>query len=52
MVGRLWSQTKEYGLSLGDCACLSLALRLEATIVTSDHAWEDIDLSIDVHLIR
>lgn len=52
MAGRLWSQTKEYGLSLGDHACPSLGLRLEATVLTSDHSWESPNLSIKVQLIR
>lgn len=50
--GRLWSQTKDYGLSLGDRACLSLALRLGASVLTSDRAWGSLDVSVDIQLIR
>lgn len=52
MAGRLWSQIRECGLSLGDRACLSLGARLGVTVLTSDRAWESLDLSIDVQLIR
>lgn len=50
--GKLWSQTQEYGLSLGDRACLSLGLRLKATVLTSDRAWESLNLSVGVQFIR
>lgn len=52
MTGQLWSQTREYGLSLGDRACLSLGLRLEATILTSDRIWKSLPLSTSIQLIR
>ena len=50
--GKLWSQTQEYGLSFGDHACLSLGLRLKATVLTSDRAWESLNLSVGVQFIR
>ena len=50
--GRLWTETKQYGLSLGDRACLSLGLRLEATVLTSDCAWNQLDVGVDIELIR
>jgi ribonuclease VapC len=52
MAGRLWSQTKKYGLSLGDRACLALGLRLGAVVLTGDRAWESLNLSIDIQIIR
>jgi ribonuclease VapC len=51
ITGQLWSQTKEYGLSLGDRACLSLGLRLAATVLTSDQTWKSLDLSVDIQLV-
>ena len=39
-------------LSLGDCACLALGLRLDATVFTTDRAWASIKLRIPVKLIR
>lgn len=52
MAGRLWTQTRTYGLSLGDRACLSLGIRLGAKVLTGDHAWQSLSLSVDVQLIR
>ena len=52
IAGRLWSQTRMYGLSLGDRACLSLGIRLGARVLTGDRAWQSLSLSVDVQLIR
>ncbi len=52
IAGRLWLETRQAGLSLGDRACLSLGLRLECSVVTADHAWVSLKLSLDVQLIR
>ena len=37
--GRLRAATREKGLSLGDRACVALALRERVGIVTADRAW-------------
>lgn len=47
-----WQQTRQYGLSLGDRACLSLGLRLNVSILTSDRAWTNLSLTLDVRMIR
>ncbi|MDY7020552.1 MAG: type II toxin-antitoxin system VapC family toxin [Cyanobacteriota bacterium] len=52
MAGRLWEQTRQAGLSLGDRACLSLGLRLGVSVLTSDHAWATLNLSVNVEVIR
>jgi ribonuclease VapC len=52
MAGKLWSQTRSNGLSLGDRACLALGMRLEATVLTGDRALESLMVSVDVQLIR
>jgi ribonuclease VapC len=44
--------TREAGLSLGDRACLALALDLGGTPVTADRAWKRVDVGLDVTLIR
>ncbi|CBE67679.1 MAG: type II toxin-antitoxin system VapC family toxin [Candidatus Methylomirabilis oxygeniifera] len=51
-VGLLAPTTKPSGLSLGDRACLILARRLDATAVTADQAWVNIDAGVAVELIR
>lgn len=44
--------TRKAGLSLGDRACLALALDLGGRPVTADRAWGRIDVGLDVTLIR
>lgn len=48
----LWPATRSAGLSLGDRACLALALRLGAVAVTADRAWEGLDLGLELRLVR
>ena len=48
----LIGQTRSFGLSLGDRACLALALHHKATAYTTDAAWKNLDLEIDVRVIR
>ncbi|MDF0677702.1 MAG: hypothetical protein P0107_00870 [Nitrosomonas sp.] len=50
--GRLWQQTRQSGLSLGDRACLSLGHRLQAPVLTADQIWITLELSIKVHSLR
>ena len=50
--GLLRRWTREYGLSLGDRACLALAALLGLPAMTADRAWIDVDLGIDVIVIR
>ena len=44
--------TKPYGLSLGDRACLALALKTGYSAVTSDRVWQDLNIEVDVKIIR
>jgi PIN domain nuclease of toxin-antitoxin system len=50
--GALIVRTRPKGLSLGDRACLALALRENAPAVTADRSWSDIDLGVDVRIFR
>lgn len=52
VAGRLWEQTRSLGLSLGDRACLSLGLRLGVAVLTSDRAWLNLDLGLDIRAVR
>jgi PIN domain nuclease of toxin-antitoxin system len=48
----LWTATRRAGLSLGDRACLALALRLGEPVVTADRAWASVDVGVEIVLIR
>ncbi|PJG45603.1 VapC toxin family PIN domain ribonuclease [Sphingobium sp. LB126] len=50
--GLLRAATRSAGLSLGDRACLALAGSLGATAVTTDRAWQDLDIGIAIELAR
>jgi PIN domain nuclease of toxin-antitoxin system len=50
--GLLRRTTKHKGLSLGDRACLALAMREKLPVMTGDQAWSDLDLPVEVVLIR
>lgn len=50
--GRLWSLTRQQGLSLGDRACLSLGLRLGLAVLTCDRAWAQLPLELEVRILR
>jgi PIN domain nuclease of toxin-antitoxin system len=44
--------THALGLSLGDRACLALALRRNISALTADHVWSKLDLPIAIRQIR
>ncbi|MCY0147773.1 type II toxin-antitoxin system VapC family toxin [Hoeflea sp. G2-23] len=52
LAGRLRTVTRHRGLSLGDRACLALAIREKATALTADRNWAELDLPCKVELIR
>jgi PIN domain nuclease of toxin-antitoxin system len=51
-VAELRPITRPFGLSLGDRACLALAIQRKATVYTTDRAWKNISLEIEIELIR
>jgi ribonuclease VapC len=51
-VGRLRSQTRRFGLSLGDRACIALATMKGWPVLTADKAWAELDLAVEVLLLR
>ncbi len=52
IAAQLWQQSRHVGLSLGDRACLSVGMRLEAPVLTADRIWTALNLPITVHCIR
>ena len=52
MIARLRPLTRSAGLSLADRACLTLALRLGYGVLTADRQWSNLDLGLEVKLIR
>jgi ribonuclease VapC len=52
MAGGLISDTRSLGLSLGDRACLALALSHDAPVYTADRSWKNLKLGLRIHVIR
>ena len=50
--GDLVNQTRALGLSLGDRACLALAIALQATVYTADRSWKNLNVGVRIHVIR
>lgn len=48
----LREKTRAKGLSLGDRACLALAQTSGRIALTADRAWADLEIDVDVELIR
>lgn len=51
-VAKLYLPTRSAGLSLGDRACLALALSLGLPALTSERVWDNLNLGVDVRRIR
>jgi PIN domain nuclease of toxin-antitoxin system len=45
-------KTRSRGLSLADRACLTLGRQLGCVVVTADRAWADLEVGVEVILIR
>ncbi len=52
LAGRLWPQTCQYGLSLADRACIATAQQLGAPVLTTDRVWAELDLTLEVRVVR
>ncbi len=46
------TETKKYGLSLGDRACLSLAIAEKSPVLTADKIWSKLKLGVKIILIK
>jgi ribonuclease VapC len=52
LTGNLLPGTISLGLSLGDRACIALAMTLKLPVYTADRAWGELKPGIPVHVIR
>lgn len=52
IAAQLKAKTRGAGLSLGDRSCLALALREGLPALTTDRRWQDVDIGVEVRLIR
>jgi ribonuclease VapC len=52
LVVEVKTKTRQFGLSLGDRACLALGLSQKLSVLTTDRAWLFVDIEIPVKLIR
>ena len=50
--GELRLATRAFGLSLGDRACLALALEANALVLTTDRQWLKLDVGVRVEALR
>ena len=50
--GFLRRSTRSAGLSLGDRACLALALAEGVPVLTTDRVWAELDIGVTVEVIR
>jgi PIN domain nuclease of toxin-antitoxin system len=52
IAGTLIQNTRPFGLSFGDRACLALGITLGVPVHIADRAWSNLKLNIPVHVIR
>ncbi len=52
VAGGLRRETRQYGLSFGDRACLATALIEKRSVMTADKAWGSLDIGVEIILIR
>lgn len=51
-IGRLRPLTRSAGLSIGDRACLALALDLGCNVLTTDASWQRVSVGVTVEMLR
>lgn len=52
LAAELRASTRASGLSLGDRACLALAIHLAAAVLTCDREWSTLALPVEIRLVR
>ena len=49
---RLFTRTRNHGLSLASCACLALAVDKGLPVLTADRAWGKLKLDVAIEVVR
>ncbi len=44
--------TRSLALSLGDRVCLATAQQLQVPVITADRTWRELDIGVQVHVVR
>jgi ribonuclease VapC len=52
LIAILRPSTRQFGLSLGDRACLALSLHLQFGALTADRDWGKLDFPFEIKMIR
>jgi PIN domain nuclease of toxin-antitoxin system len=52
LAASLVPETRRLGLSLGDRACLALALARKIPAVTADRTWARLHIGVDIQVVR
>ena len=52
LTGEIVPMTSPLGLSLGDRACLALAMLLKLPVYTGDRMWKKLQLEVEIRLLR
>lgn len=52
LAGGMIATTQPLGLSLGDRACLALAMLLKAPVYTTDRLWKKLSFDLEIRLLR
>ena len=52
IAARLFTRTREHGLSLADRACLALAMEKGLPVLTADRAWGRLKLDVAIEVVR
>ncbi len=52
LAAQLFAPTHRLGLSLGDRACLALALARGVPVLTADRDWAELEIGVPIEVIR
>lgn len=52
IAAEIWQRTRTKGLSFADRACLALGVQRSLPVLTADKAWRQLELGVDVRLVR